>query len=50
LKILRAVVLVDREEDGGRARVEAALGELGANLETLFTRGQIERAWQAPLG
>ena len=50
LKVLRAIVLVDREEDGGRARVEAALAELGASLETLFTRGQLERAWQAPLG
>jgi orotate phosphoribosyltransferase len=47
LKVLRAIVLVDREEDGGRARVEAALGELDAGLETLFTRGQIELAWQA---
>jgi orotate phosphoribosyltransferase len=50
LKVLRAVVLVDREEDGGRARVEAALGELGADFETLFTRAQLERAWQAAHG
>jgi len=46
LRVLRAVVLVDREEDGGRARVEKALGEVGADFEALFTRGQIERAWR----
>ena len=46
LRVLRAVVLVDREEDDGRARVEKALGEVGADFEALFTRGQIERAWR----
>ena len=46
LRVLRAVVLVDREEDGGRARVEKALGEVGADFEALFTRGQLERAWR----
>ena len=46
LHVLRAVVLVDREEDGGRARVEKALGEVGADFEVLFTRGQLERAWR----
>ena len=45
LRVLRAVVLVDREEDGGRARVEAALAEIGADFEAIFTRSQIERAW-----
>jgi len=43
-------VLVDREEDGGRARVEKALAEVGADFEALFTRSQIERAWQAARG
>jgi len=47
LRVLRAVVLVDREEDGGRARVEKALGELGADFAALFTHGQLEQAWQA---
>ena len=46
LRVLRSVVLVDREEDGGRARVEQALGEVGADFEALFTRAQIERAWR----
>ena len=47
LRVRRAVVLVDREEDGGRARVEEALGAIGADLVTLFSRAQVERAWQA---
>ncbi|HYY05144.1 MAG TPA: orotate phosphoribosyltransferase [Candidatus Limnocylindria bacterium] len=50
LRVLRAVVLVDREEDGGRARVEQALGEVGADFAALFTRSQLERAWQASRG
>ena len=50
LRVLRAVVLVDREEDGGRARVEKALGEVGADFEALFTRGQLERAWRGADG
>jgi orotate phosphoribosyltransferase len=47
LRVLRAVVLVDREEDDGRARVERALAEVGADLDAVFTRSAIERAWQA---
>jgi len=47
LRVLRALVLVDREEDGGRARVEAALATMGADFVPLFTRSQLERAWQA---
>ncbi len=47
LRVLRAVVLVDREENGGRARVEQALGEAGADFAALFTRTQLEQAWQA---
>jgi len=50
LRVLRAVVLVDREEDGGRARVEAALAPLGAGLAALFTRTEIEAAWRAVRG
>jgi orotate phosphoribosyltransferase len=46
LRVLRAVVLVDREEDGGRSRVEKALTEVGAGFDAIFTRSQIERAWQ----
>jgi len=46
LRVLRAVVLVDREEDGGRARVEAALRSIDADLRALFTRTQLERVWE----
>jgi orotate phosphoribosyltransferase len=46
LTVRRAVVLVDREEQGGREAVEQALRPLGADLVTLFTRGALERAWQ----
>ena len=44
LRVLRAVVLVDREEDGGRARVEEALAASGAGFDAVFTRTQLERA------
>ena len=50
LRVLRAVVLVDREEDDGRARVERALAEVGADFAALFTRGELERAWQQMRG
>jgi len=46
LRVRRAIVLVDREEDGGCARAEKALAEVGGDFEALFTRGQLERAWQ----
>jgi orotate phosphoribosyltransferase len=45
LRVLHTIVLVDREEDGGRERVEAALRAVGAGFDTVFTRTQIERAW-----
>ena len=44
--MLGAVVLVDREEDDGRARVEAALAPLGATFRALFTRTELEYAWR----
>jgi orotate phosphoribosyltransferase len=44
LRVLRAVVLVDREEDGGRARVEDALAAAGAGFDAVFTRTQLEQA------
>ena len=47
LRVLRAVVLVDREEDGGRERVERALADAGSDFEAVFTRSAIERAWRA---
>jgi orotate phosphoribosyltransferase len=50
LRVLAAVVLVDREEDAGRARVEKALTEIGAAFHALFTRTDLERAWQATRG
>jgi orotate phosphoribosyltransferase len=50
LRVLRAVVLVDREEDDGRARVERALAELGAGFDAVFTRSAIERAWRDARG
>src|SRR5262249_61869645 len=46
LRVLGAVVLVDREEDEGRARVEAALAPLGAAFHALFTRTELESAWR----
>src|SRR6185369_16069325 len=50
LRVLRAVVLVDREENGGRERVVRALAEVGADFEAVFTRAEIERAWRAARG
>ena len=47
LRVLRAIVLVDREEDDGRARVERALADVGADFDAVFTRSAIERAWRA---
>jgi orotate phosphoribosyltransferase len=47
LRVVRAVVLVDREEDGGRDRVETELARHGADLAALFTRTELEAAWQA---
>ena len=46
LRVVHAVVLVDREEDGGRARVEAALRDVGGGFDALFTRAELEAAWQ----
>src|SRR6185369_1352546 len=50
LRVLRAVVLVDREEDGGRARVEEALARSGADLTALFKRSELEQTWQSAVG
>ena len=50
LRVVGALVLVDREEDDGRARVERALAELDADFDAVFTRTQIELAWQAIRG
>jgi orotate phosphoribosyltransferase len=47
LEIVGGVVLVDREEDDGRARVERAFTEVGAPFHALFTRRDLEAAWQA---
>jgi orotate phosphoribosyltransferase len=47
LRVVQGIVLVDREENGGRARVAAALEALGASFEALFTRTELEEAWQA---
>jgi orotate phosphoribosyltransferase len=46
LRVLHAVVLVDREEDGGRAKVETALAGVGAGFDALFTRAELEAGWQ----
>ena len=48
--MLAAVVLVDREEDGGRASVEEVLAAVDARFSALFTRSDLERAWQAARG
>lgn len=50
LRVLRAVVLVDREEDGGRARVEEALARSGADFTALFKRSELEQTWQSGVG
>jgi orotate phosphoribosyltransferase len=47
LRVLGAVVLVDREEQEGRARVDDALRRLDARFWALFTRTEIEQAWRA---
>jgi orotate phosphoribosyltransferase len=47
LRVLAGLVLVDREENEGRARVEDALRTIGAEFHALFTRTDVERAWQA---
>ncbi len=47
LRVVGGVVLVDREEDGGRARVERAFADAGARFTALFTRADLERTWQA---
>ena len=46
LGVLAGVVLVDRQEDGGRARVEEAFATVGARFHALFMRADLERAWQ----
>jgi orotate phosphoribosyltransferase len=50
LRVLHAIVLVDREEDGGRARVEEAVRAAGAGFDAVFTRTEIERAWRDARG
>jgi orotate phosphoribosyltransferase len=47
LRVAHGLVLVDREEDGGRARVEAALAAVGVGFDALFTRSDLEAAWGA---
>lgn len=47
LRVLHGLVLVDREEDGGRARAAEALAAVGAGFDALFTRAELEAAWQA---
>jgi orotate phosphoribosyltransferase len=47
LEVLAAIVLVDREESGGRARIEAALAESRAPFSSIFTRRQLDAAWAA---
>jgi orotate phosphoribosyltransferase len=47
LRVLAGLVLVDRQENGGRERVAEALAKIGAAFHALFTRDEIETAWQA---
>jgi orotate phosphoribosyltransferase len=47
LTVVAAIVLVDREEAGGRARIEGALAPDGGVFAAIFTRGDLERARQA---
>jgi orotate phosphoribosyltransferase len=46
LRVQHAIVLVDREEDGGRTKVETALAGVGAGFDALFTRTELEARWQ----
>jgi len=50
LRVRRAVVLVDREEDDGRARVSEALAASGAELVALFKRSELEQTWLSGAG
>lgn len=43
----RPFVLVDRDESGGRARIEAALVPQSAVFSAIFTRADVDRAWKA---
>jgi orotate phosphoribosyltransferase len=47
LTVVAAVVLVDRAESEGRARIEAALEPDGGVFAAIFTRGDLDRAWAA---
>jgi len=47
LKVVAAVVLVDRDESGGRARIEAALAPEGGVFTAIFTRADLDRVWKA---
>jgi len=47
LTVVAAVVLVDRGESDGRARIEAALEPDGGVFTSIFTRSDLERAWTA---
>lgn len=47
LTVVAAVVLVDRGESDGRARIEAALEPDGGVFTSIFTRADLDRAWTA---
>jgi len=47
LTVVAAIVLVDRGESDGRARIEAALASGGGVFEAIFTRAELDRAWKA---
>ena len=47
LTVVAAVVLVDRGESDGRARIEAALEPDGGVFTAIFTRRDLDRAWTA---
>jgi orotate phosphoribosyltransferase len=47
LHVAAAIVLVDREESGGRARIAAALAAGGGSFAAIFTRSQLDHAWEA---
>jgi len=47
LTVVAAVVLVDRGESDGRARIEAALEPDGGVFASIFTRADLDRAWTA---
>jgi orotate phosphoribosyltransferase len=46
LEVLQVLVLVDREEDGGIARIEGEAGA-GVRVRAIFRKSEVRAAWEA---